>query len=44
MIQTSLRNRNGLTEKKAMAAGGKDRGRDSEGVWDGQVHTAVFKM
>ena len=44
MIQTSLPNRNGLTEKKAGAAGGTDGGRDAEGVWDGQVHTAVFKM
>ena len=32
------------SEKKAMAAGGKDGGRDSEGVWDGQVHAAVFEM
>ena len=27
-----------------MVVEGKDRGRDSQGVWDGQVHTAVFKM
>ena len=25
-------------------ARGKDGGGDSFGVWDGQVHTAVFKM
>ena len=24
--------------------GGKLRGRDSEGVWDGYVHTVIFKM
>ena len=23
---------------------GKGGGRDSEGVWNGQVHTAIFKM
>ena len=27
-----------------MGLGGKLRGRDSYGVWDGCVHTAVFKM
>ena len=27
-----------------MVAEGKDGGRDSQGVWDGQVHTAKFKM
>ena len=23
--------------------GGEDGGTDSQGVWDGQVHTAIFK-
>ena len=27
-----------------MVAGGKDGIRNSSGVWDGHVHTAVFKM
>ena len=27
-----------------MVARGKDRGRDNQGVWDGHVHTAAFKM
>ena len=27
-----------------MVAWGKGEGRDSQGVWDGHVHTAVFKM
>ena len=27
-----------------MVAEGKDGGRDSQGVWDGQVHTEKFKM
>ena len=30
--------------KKATADSGKMRGRNSWGVWDRQVHTAVFKM
>ena len=24
--------------------GGKIRGRDNYGVWDGQIHTVIFKM
>ena len=27
-----------------MVTRGKDRRRDSQGVWDGHGHTAVFKM
>ena len=27
-----------------LLGGGKDRGRDSQGVWDGHGHTAVFNM
>ena len=27
-----------------MVASGKDGGRDSQGVWDGHGHTAVFNM
>ena len=27
-----------------MVTGGKDVGRDSQGVWDGHGHTAVFNM
>ena len=30
-------------ENELMLAGGKDGG-DSQGVWDGHVHTAIFKM
>ena len=26
-----------------MVVGGKDGGRDSSGVWDGQAHTEIFK-
>ena len=31
-------------ENKLMVARGKDGGRDNQGVWDGHVHTAAFKM
>ena len=31
-------------EKEFMVAGGRIEGRDNQGVWDGHVHTAVFKM
>ena len=31
-------------ENKLMIAGGKNRGRDSQGNWDGHVHTTLFKM
>ena len=27
-----------------MVPGGKNGGRDSYGVWGGDVHTAIFKM
>ena len=42
----NLQNRKRLTdlESKFMVAGGKMRARDSLGVWEGHVHTAVFKM
>ena len=31
-------------ENEVMVARGKDGGRDSQGVWDGHEHTAIFKM
>ena len=31
-------------ENKFMASGGRMRDRDSQGVWDGHVHTDIFKM
>ena len=36
----------GLTdfENQLMATSREDGGRDSWGVWDGCVHTAIFKM
>ena len=42
MIQVNLQNRSRLTDldRELMVAGG----RDSQGVWDGHVHTALFKM
>ena len=27
-----------------MVPEGEERGRDSQGVWDGHVHTAIFKI
>ena len=42
----NLQNRKRLTdlENELMVAGGRDGGRDSQGVWDGYVNTAIFKM
>ena len=31
-------------ENELMVTRGKDGGRDSQGVWDGHGHTAVFNM
>ena len=41
----NLQKRKKLTdfEKEFMAASRKDGGRDSQGVWDRSVHTAIFK-
>ena len=41
-----LQNRKRLMDlkNKLMVVGGKDWGRDSQGVLDGHVHTAIFKM
>ena len=48
MTPINLRNSNRVTdlEDKLMVAGGKGkmRGRESQGVGDGLVHTAIFKM
>ena len=33
-----------LRERTFGYQGEKDEGRDSQGVWDGHVHTAIFKM
>ena len=30
------------TKNELMIAGGKDRGKDSQEVWDGHVHTITF--
>ena len=42
----NLKNRNRLTDfdNELMIAREKDVGRDSQGVWDGHIHTAIFKM
>ena len=41
---TYLQNEYRLTDldNKFMVTSGKDGGRDSQGVWDGHGHTAVF--
>ena len=44
MIQMNLQNRNRLSENEVIVARGKDGERDSQGVWDGHGHTAVFNM
>ena len=47
MIQMNLFTKQKHThrlENQLMAASREDRGRDSQGVWDGHVHTAIFKM
>ena len=44
---THLQNRKWLIDLKMnlwLPAGGRMRERDSLGVWDGSVHTAIFKM
>ena len=43
MIQMKLLTKQRLTENKLMVARGKDAG-TGQGVWDGNVNTAVFKM
>ena len=46
MIQINLQNRQRFTdlENGLMVAWRRDGGRDSWGVEDGHVHTAIFKM
>ena len=48
MIRINLEHRKRLTDLEnelRVAGGGKDAGgRDGQGVWDGHVHTAIFKM
>ena len=44
MIPVHLQNRNRLSENELTVARGKEGGRDSQGVWDGHGHTAVFHM
>ena len=43
---TYLQNRNRFIdeENELIVARGEDRERDSQGVWDQHVHTAMFKM
>ena len=43
MIQIKFLTKQRLTENKLMVARGKDVG-TGQGVWDGHVNTAVFKM
>ena len=45
MITMNLENRNRLTDfqNKLMVAGGRIWGRYGLGVWDGYVHTVIFK-
>ena len=46
MIQNNLQNRNRLInlQNDLVAAAGKDRRRGKYGVWEGHVHTAIFKV
>ena len=45
MTKTNLfTNRNRLTENKLRVAEGRKGGRGNWGVWDGCVHTAIYKM
>ena len=39
----NLENRNRLKEQTYGCHGGRIRGWDSQGVWDGHVHSAIFK-
>ena len=45
-MRTYLQNRKRSTdlENEFMIARGRLEGRDSQGVWDGHVHIAIFKM
>ena len=46
MIQMNLQKRKRLTnlENELLVARGKEGGKDNQGVWDGHIHTAIFKM
>ena len=46
LYQMNLQNRNRFTdlEIKLMVAGGRMESRDSQGVWNEHVYTAMFKM
>ena len=46
ILQARTQNRNRCTdlENKLMIAVGKGRGRDNYRVWDGHVHTTIFKI
>ena len=39
----NLQNRKGLRSREQTGLPGGKMGREGEGVWDGHVHTAVFK-
>ena len=43
-MNSQIRNRLTDLENELMIAGGRMRGRDSLGVWDGHVHSGTFKM
>ena len=42
----NLQKRKRLTdlENELLVARGKEGGRDNKGVWDGHIHTAIFKI
>ena len=42
-LQEAVRKRLTDFKNKLMVARGKNGGRDSQGVWDGHVHPAIFK-
>ena len=39
----NLQNKKRLTTLENELRGGRMKGRDNQGVWDGHVHTAIFK-
>ena len=43
-MNSQIRNRLTDLENELTIAGGRRRGRDSKGVWDGHVHSGTFKM
>ena len=44
ILLTKQKETHRLRKRTYGCQGGRIRGRDSYGVWDGHVHTAIFKM